>query len=519
MRDFSHENLARFIGICLDEPNFAVVTELSTRGSLSDMLENESVKIDWIFKYSIISDIVEGMTYLHSTPLQFHGRLRSTNCVIDSRFTVKIINYGLKSLSYQTKRQSEEAAFNPRCLLWTAPEHLREREPELSGSAKGDVYSFAIVLQEIVSRCSPFENPEQAGKKKRNLGPEEILDRLKMGCVPPFRPEVSPDEAPAELIDLMQLCWAEDPSVRPDFATIKPRLRRITKGVTSKNFLDNLLNRMEQYANNLEKIVEEKTDSLMEEKRKMEEILYQLLPKTIAEQLKKGCIVKPEAFDCVSLFFSDIEGFTSLSAESSPLQVVDLLNDLYTCFDAIIDNYDVYKVETIGDAYMCASGLPVRNGVNHAREIGRMSLDLRDAMATFRIRHKPGRQLRVRIGLHCGPCVGGVVGLKMPKYCLFGDTIAIASKMESHGEPLKVHISGEMQQLLHTNFPSMQTSSRGEIQIKGRGPMTTYWLDCEQNRPPPPAKVNTLSRGSSLACEGNKVLANAEDKDASKKSI
>lgn len=509
MRDFSHDNLARFVGLCLDEPNYAFITELATRGSLSDMLENESVKIDWIFKYSIISDIVEGMTYLHSTPHQFHGKLKSTNCVVDSRFTVKIINFGMKKLEHQLNRSTmNDENFNPRSLFWTAPEHLRERDPTMTGSQKGDVYSFAIILQEIITRCAPFESMERAGRKKGHLNPEEILDRLKMGVIPAFRPEVAPDEAPPELLDLMHMCWAEEPNVRPDFNIIRPRLRKITKGVTSKNFLDNLLNRMEQYANNLEKIVEEKTESLIEEKLKTEEILYQLLPKFIAEELKKGSVVKPEAFEAVSVFFSDIEGFTSLSAESTPLQVVDLLNDLYTCFDAIIGNYDVYKVETIGDAYMCASGLPIRNGANHSREIARMALDLRDAMASFKIRHKPGRQLRVRIGLHTGPCVAGVVGLKMPKYCLFGDTVNTASRMESHGEPLKVHISASTKEVLEANFPNFKISLRGDIEIKGKGVMTTYWLDSEANRPP---LTRGRTTGSSVEKQSSKDKNSIKD--------
>jgi class 3 adenylate cyclase len=136
-----------------------------------------------------------------------------------------------------------------------------------------------------------------------------------------------------------------------------------------------------------------------------------------------------------------VVGFTGIAARCTPLQVISLLNEFYTTLDSIIAEYDVYKVETIGDGYLCVSGLPKRNGNEHSRQIADMSLHFMRAIKNFKIHHLPGERMRLRIGIHTGPCVAGVVGLAMPRYCLFGDSVNTASRMESNGKPDRIHLS------------------------------------------------------------------------------
>ncbi|XP_067831956.1 atrial natriuretic peptide receptor 1-like [Heptranchias perlo] len=465
MRDVQNEHLTRFIGACIDPPNICIITEYCPRGSLQDILENESITLDWMFRYSLINDIVKGMAFLHNSVIGCHGNLKSSNCVVDSRFVLKITDYGLAS--FRSTLASEDLHLLYAKKLWTAPEILRMESPS-TGTQKGDVYSFGIILQEIALRNGAFyiEGTE--------LSPKEIIEKVKGNQRPSFRPSGGLGCQVEEISLLMQRCWAEDVIERPDFNQIKILLRKFNRE-NSSNILDNLLSRMEHYANNLEELVEDRTQAYLEEKRKAEALLYQILPHSVAEQLKRGETVQAEAFDSVTIYFSDIVGFTAMSAESTPMQVVTMLNDLYTCFDAIIDNFDVYKVETIGDAYMVVSGLPVRNGKLHAREVARMSLALLEAVKTFKTRHRPDQQLRLRIGIHTGPVCAGVVGLKMPRYCLFGDTVNTTSRMESNGEALKIHVSSATKTVLE-EFSCFELDLRGDIEMKGKGKMRTYWL-------------------------------------------
>uniref|UniRef100_A0A182V862 guanylate cyclase n=1 Tax=Anopheles merus TaxID=30066 RepID=A0A182V862_ANOME len=218
-----------------------------------------------------------------------------------------------------------------------------------------------------------------------------------------------------------------------------------------------------------------RTMELRMEKGKSDRLLYQMLPPAVVKQLKQQRQVPAETFDAVTIFFSDIVGFTDISASSSAMEVVIMLNTLYRLFDSIILKYDVYKVETIGDAYMVVSGLPQRNGNRHAGEIAMMSLDLVCGISGFTIPHMKNRTLEIRVGINTGPCVAGVVGTTMPRYCLFGDTINTASRMESTGEPMKIHISKSTKEVLD-KLGGFKIKLRGTVDVKGKGTMQTFWL-------------------------------------------
>uniref|UniRef100_A0A7E5A0S1 guanylate cyclase n=1 Tax=Panagrellus redivivus TaxID=6233 RepID=A0A7E5A0S1_PANRE len=212
-----------------------------------------------------------------------------------------------------------------------------------------------------------------------------------------------------------------------------------------------------------------------------------MLPRTVADKLKLGQAVEPESFEQVSIFFSDVVSFTTLASRCTPLQVVTLLNDLYTAFDTVIDEHNCYKVETIGDGYLCASGVPIRNGNQHARDLAEMSFGFLRAIKVFRIPHLPNERVNIRCGIHTGPCVAGVVGLTMPRYCLFGDTVNTASRMESNGKPGRVHISGSTKHYLTEVIGGYRVESRGEVIIKGKGVMETYFLLTDDEPDPKPA--------------------------------
>lgn len=217
-----------------------------------------------------------------------------------------------------------------------------------------------------------------------------------------------------------------------------------------------------------------KARQLRREKKRSETLVYQMLPKSVANLLKSKKTTS-EMFESATVCFTEIDGFKAIARTCAPLELFDLLNIIYKTFDARIDSYDVYKVETINDSYMVASGLPERNGDRHAAEIANLCIDLIFITPGILIQHDLNLRLKIRIGIHTGATTAGVVGSKMPRYCLFGDTVNVASRMQSTGEAMKIQMSYETKMLLD-NLGGYISEMRGQVEVKGKGLMDTYWL-------------------------------------------
>jgi class 3 adenylate cyclase len=204
--------------------------------------------------------------------------------------------------------------------------------------------------------------------------------------------------------------------------------------------------------------------------RENERLLLNILPEPIAERLRNGEPLIADRFDDVTLLFADIEGFTQMSALLSPAELVGVLNDVFSAFDGLVDRYGLEKVKTIGDAYMVVGGMPERSN-DHTARIAAMALDMADAVDRIDAAVRLG--ISFRIGIHCGPVVAGVIGTKKFIYDVWGDTVNLASRMESLGVPRRVQVTHAVMERLSGSF---RFEARGLIDVKGKGPTPTYFL-------------------------------------------
>ncbi|MDB9495327.1 adenylate/guanylate cyclase domain-containing protein [Spirulina major CS-329] len=206
------------------------------------------------------------------------------------------------------------------------------------------------------------------------------------------------------------------------------------------------------------------------ERERAEKLLLNILPVAIAEQLKQQPGSLAEQFENVTILFADIVGFTPLSAQMKPIELVEFLNHIFSTFDQLTEQFGLEKIKTIGDAYMVVGGLPQPRS-DHAEAIANMALAMQKVIET--ITATSGKPFQIRIGINSGSVVAGVIGIKKFIYDLWGDAVNVASRMESLGEPGKIQVTQAVYERLHDQFTF---DFRGALQVKGKGEMSTYWL-------------------------------------------
>jgi len=212
--------------------------------------------------------------------------------------------------------------------------------------------------------------------------------------------------------------------------------------------------------------------SLRTERERAERLLLNVLPAVIAERLKsRPGDTLAERFDAVSVLFADLVGFTPLAAQLSPEVGVDLLNDVFTAFDALSEKHGVEKIKTIGDGYMVVGGAPEATRDRCATMTG-LALDMQSWLK--KKTERDGIGLRLRVGINCGPAVGAIIGTKKVQYDLWGDTVNVASRMESTGLPGRIQVTEVVKNHLGERF---NLEARGEIDIKGKGRLKTWFVD------------------------------------------
>jgi class 3 adenylate cyclase len=209
---------------------------------------------------------------------------------------------------------------------------------------------------------------------------------------------------------------------------------------------------------------------LQAERANSDRLLLNVLPKAVADRLKQGERTIVDSFRDATVVFADIVGFTSFSANMAPSRTVQLLNDLFSGFDKLAETYQLEKIKTIGDSYMVVGGIPTPSP-EHAERCASMALDMLEVLKHFN--HRNSTNLDLRVGLNSGPVVAGIIGTKKFSYDLWGDTVNVASRMESQGQPGMIQVSPTTYALLAGRFIF---EDRGTIEVKNRGLMKTYNL-------------------------------------------
>ncbi|CAI5449102.1 unnamed protein product [Caenorhabditis angaria] len=486
LKYMNHTNINPFCGICFNQGSeMLLMWQFTTRHSLEDLIFIKEQKFGRNFQSTFIKHILHGVHFIHNSSIKVHGALYLSNCVVDSYWVVKITDFGTRSILSEKIHHKELVPMMPfdseaihYKYLQQAPEHLQnllEKNEEPIGTVEGDIYQLAMLIYQVLFYMRPFaERPQTI----REIA--EIIINPNSTAQHPRVPEES--SFTMRLLSIMQQCWLYKPQARPALLKISDAVNREFGQDAKGTLIDQMIEMIDEYSANLEQIVAERTRELEQDMSKTENLLYQLLPKSIADSIRDGRTVHPEQHSSVTLLVVDICQFTKFCEAFIPVHILETLQELYSSFDFIVQKNKAFKVENVGDAYLICSGIPEMKDIRHLREISKIALKFQNFMKTFKVRHRPDHPLLVKQGITSGAVAAGVLGSTAPRFCLFGDTVNMACRMASTSVPGKIQISELTANTLMDRFPNFELEERGMVDVKGKGSCLTFWLNGEKEK-------------------------------------
>ncbi|KAL5256483.1 hypothetical protein ACHWQZ_G011653 [Mnemiopsis leidyi] len=476
------DNVNFLIGVLERKSNVLLVQPLCSNGSLMDVMQQNPMNIldNFDFKLHVLMDICKGMCFLHDSLNIPHANLKTSNCLVDSRWTVKVSDFYPHRVKQVVVPDTSDKDHALAQKLWTAPELLCSKYTAQRGLMLCDVYSFGMISYHVLAGALPYHCKGEEGQ----LAFSEIITRVKERSEPPFRPQLKLCDCNDndDFCKLIKECWSQRPSLRPTFA----KIAHVLDGwaMPGQSFGDFIASQMEEYSYGLDQKVKEMEEKLENERNEFERLLQNMLPRQIANCIKAGRQPSFEQAD-VSLYFSDIYNFSKISQlkrfRDDPKLIVEFLNGLYEELDLIVKCFQekLYKVETINDSYLVMSGLPVRQDQSylHAGFIAEFALFVLSRVNSIEIEGYPDIRVQIRIGIHSGTLAAGVIGKLNPRYCLFGDTVNFTSRLESTGKPFTIHTSINTVELLRKHEGLFRIVERvGKVTLKNRGEHQTYFV-------------------------------------------
>lgn len=395
-------------------------------GTIADLIASQSYRLDSAAVMSIASDVTNAMITFHACKPPVVGKSMKPHHLFLDESLRTLLGISFRAPNLQS--------------VWAPPECVRGDSP---WTQDADVYAFGMLLFTLTQGKPPFENRRSVDLLTaiRDATQENVADA---------RPTIS---VPTPFEDLMSRCWAQDAADRPDFVEVRQRLQAVsTTGVS----------RMSMSVNSWDS-------------RLSSDVRF---PPDVLELIATKQKVPTKSYPCVTMFFSDIKGFTTISSVLDPDAVKNMLDRLYVFMDGCAAEHGVHKLETVGDGFVAVTNV-MQEQPDHAPRMARFAMDVMRGVADIRINPAvDGPSIQLRVGLHSGPVVGGVVGKLNLKYCLFGHNMNIASRMESSGEAGKIQTTREAAALIAQDqeLADYLMVRPGLVDVKGQGQMRTCWL-------------------------------------------